>query len=100
LHPQSAHVALKRKRNGPCRRFVSRSPNMNPATTPPRSADAYELRFASLFDPGRALAFPCDGAGRVDLHALSKRARCNYLRARHAVGRDLAWPSVQPRATH
>jgi hypothetical protein len=36
----------------------------------------------------------------VDLCALSQGARRNYLRARRAVGRELAWPSVQPRATH
>jgi hypothetical protein len=73
---------------------------MNPVITLPRSADAYELRFASLYDPGRGLAFPCDASGRVDLCALSQGARRNYLRARRAVGRELAWPSVQPRATH
>ncbi|MCW5635146.1 MAG: hypothetical protein KIT17_17555 [Rubrivivax sp.] len=59
---------------------------------------AHELRFASLFDEGRGLAFPCDADGRVDLDALSERARRNYFFARGLVGRDFAYPSV--RRTH
>jgi hypothetical protein len=39
----------------------------------------YELRFQSLFDEGRAYAFPCDEAGHVDIDALSARARLNYF---------------------
>jgi len=54
----------------------------------------FELRFNPLFDGGRALSFPCDDHGRVDLDALSERARCNYLFARAATGRDFAWPCV------
>ena len=42
----------------------------------------YELRFQSLFDAGRAYAFPCDAAGHVDLDALSDRARGNYRRGK------------------
>ncbi|MBI5716768.1 MAG: hypothetical protein HZC37_03680 [Burkholderiales bacterium] len=52
------------------------------------------MRFDSLFDAGRAFAFPCDGAGRVDLDALSERARCNYFFARAGVGRHFAHPAV------
>jgi hypothetical protein len=59
---------------------------------------AHELRFASLFDEGRGLAFPCDADGRVDLDALGERARRNYFFARGLVGRDFAYPSV--RRTH
>jgi len=59
------------------------------------SADeAFELRFDSLFRAGRALAFPCDGRGQVDLDHLSERARCNYFFARAVVGRDFAHPAV------
>ena len=54
----------------------------------------FELRFDPLFAGGRALSFPCDGSGRVDLDSLSERARRNYLFARAATGRDFAWPSV------
>ena len=56
---------------------------------------AYELRFQSLFNEGRALAFPCDADGRVDMDALSERARHNYLYARTVVGREFATPAVQ-----
>ena len=58
------------------------------------NAATSELRFPSLFDAGRALAFPCDGEGRVDLDRLSERARNNYFFARAVVGREFAWPSV------
>ncbi len=54
----------------------------------------FELRFDSLFQPGRALSFPCDAAGRVDLDALGERARCNYFFARAVTGRDYAHPTV------
>jgi hypothetical protein len=57
-------------------------------------AAAFELRFESLFHPGRALAFPCDERGRVELDALSEPARCNYLYARALVGREYAMPAV------
>jgi hypothetical protein len=53
----------------------------------------YEVRFQSLFDAGRALTFPCDSRGRVELDALSDRAKHNYLYARAVVGREFA-PAV------
>ncbi len=63
---------------------------------PPSPVDGrYELRFRSLFQEGRALAFPCDARGRVELDALSERARHNYLYARAVVGREYASPAVQ-----
>ncbi|WP_280151179.1 hypothetical protein [Piscinibacter sp. XHJ-5] len=55
----------------------------------------YELRFQSLFNEGRALAFPCDAHGRVDLDAMSERARNNYYFARTVIGREFAMPSVR-----
>ncbi|WP_343623126.1 hypothetical protein [Roseateles puraquae] len=58
------------------------------------TCDDYELRFESLFQSGRALAFPCDAQGGVRLDALSERARQNYLFARAVVGRDYASPVV------
>ena len=63
---------------------------------PAAAAMAYELRFESLFQPGRALAFPCDERGRVTLDDLSDRARSNYLYARAVVGREYATPAVVP----
>jgi hypothetical protein len=68
---------------------------MNPITLA-AAAGRYELRFESLFNPGRALAFPCDARGRVELDALSDRARHNYLYARTVVGREFATPAVVP----
>lgn len=56
--------------------------------------EAFELRFQSLFHQGRAMAFPCDSQGHVDLDALSERARENYLYARAVVGREYAVPAV------
>ena len=56
----------------------------------------FEVRFQSLFDAGRALAFPCDAAGRVDLDGLSERARQNYFYARAVVGREFSPASVVP----
>jgi hypothetical protein len=60
-----------------------------------RQAHAYVLRFESLFDGGRALAFECDAGGHVDLDSLSERAKLNYLYARAVVGRDFAMPRVE-----
>ena len=59
------------------------------------SGSDYEVRFASLFNEGRGLAFPCDRDGRVDLDHASERARNNYLFARAMVGREFAYPSVR-----
>jgi hypothetical protein len=60
----------------------------------------FELRFQSLFNHGRALAFPCDAAGRVELDALSERARANYFYARAVIGREFAFPAVQRARWH
>jgi hypothetical protein len=64
------------------------------------NASAYELRFRSLFDDGRGLAFPCDAHGHVDMDTLSVRALNNYLYARSVIGREFAMPAVQPSALH
>ncbi|GAB4042694.1 MAG: hypothetical protein Fur0014_15060 [Rubrivivax sp.] len=58
------------------------------------ASPAYELRFDSLFQPGRGLSFPCDECGRVELDGLGERARSNYLYARAVVGREFATPQV------
>jgi hypothetical protein len=54
----------------------------------------YQLCFRSLFHEGRALAFPCNAQGHVDLDALSPRALQNYLYARTVIGREFFMPSV------
>lgn len=58
------------------------------------TSNQYEIRFPSLFREGRALAFPCDPRGQVDLDALSERARWNYMFARAMVGREFGLPSI------
>jgi hypothetical protein len=59
-----------------------------------------ELRFQSLFDPGRFYAFPCDAAGNVDMDSLSDKARQNYLYARTVIGREFSHPAVVTSAGH
>lgn len=71
---------------------------MNAST--PAMHHRYELRFQSLFDGGRGLAFPCDADGHVELDALSERARCNYFYARSVIGRDFGVPAVLPALRH
>jgi hypothetical protein len=65
-----------------------------------QTAAAFEIRFQSLFNQGRALAFPCDSTGMVNLDAMSEKARNNYLFARGMIGREYATPYVQPREPH
>jgi hypothetical protein len=60
------------------------------------SAAVFLLRFRSLFDEGRGLAFPCDRQGRVDLDGLGERALNNYLYARTVIGREFLTPAVEP----
>ena len=64
------------------------------------SETRYEIRFQSLFREGRALTFPCDAQGHVQIDALGKRARNNYLYARAVVGREYAAPTVLVLGTH
>ena len=59
------------------------------------NATTFEIRFQSLFRPGRAVAFPCDAKGQVDLDAVSDSIRDSYLFARAMVGREYAWPQVR-----
>ena len=59
-------------------------------------ATEFEVRFQSLFQAGRALVFPCDRDGHVDLDNCSERARANYLFARAMVGREYAAPQITP----
>lgn len=64
-----------------------------PNDTP--TAAGHELRFVSLFDAGRAIAFPCDAEGHVDLDHLSERLRVAYLGARAMIGREYGYPTVE-----
>jgi len=60
----------------------------------------YELRFRSLFQPGRCLSFDCDSSGNVDLDVMTERARENYFYARTVIGSEFFIPVVQPRELH
>lgn len=60
----------------------------------PVACQRYALRFQSLFNQGRAMVFPCDAQGQVDMDSLSERARDNYLYARAVVGFEYAAPAL------
>ena len=61
----------------------------------PTDLAEYELHFQSLSNAGRALAFPCDAKGRVEMDSLGRVALNNYLYARAFVGREFLAPSVR-----
>lgn len=56
---------------------------------------AFELHFQPLANAGRALVFPCDAEGRVDMDTLGARALCDYLFARAFIGREFGFPRVR-----
>jgi hypothetical protein len=68
---------------------------MNATLQTAQAPARYELRFQSLSDASRAYAFACDEAGRVDLDALSERARLSYFFARTVIGREVARPALR-----
>jgi len=69
-------------------------------TSSTQTATGFEIRFQSLFQEGRALAFPCDREGHVDLDAISERARNNYFFARATIGLEYAVPVVRANELH
>ena len=74
---------------------IAEEHTMNALASAPRRP-LHELRFISLFNEGRGLAFPCDAAGHVDLDGLSERAREDYFYARTFIGREFFLPSIRP----
>lgn len=68
---------------------------MSHAQTRQIPTDRYEIRFRSLYRPGRGYTFPCDECGRVDMDALSDGERDSYLYARAIIGKELSFPAVQ-----
>lgn len=54
----------------------------------------FQLRFQSLRDAARALEFPCNAHGHVDMDLLSLQALNNYLYARAFVGREFFTPQL------
>ncbi|WP_298825757.1 hypothetical protein [uncultured Piscinibacter sp.] len=73
---------------------------MNPMHTQTHDEAGFELRFQSLFNEGRGLAFPCDARGHVDIDRLSGTLRLNYLYARTLIGREFSMPALLPRSLH
>ena len=68
---------------------------MSASATHFRPNGRYELRFRSLYKPGRGYTFPCDAAGVVNLDSLSDGERDSYLFARATVGGEFSVPAVQ-----
>ena len=69
---------------------------MHAASPTASSQFSHYLIFGALFHSVRSLSFPCDADGRVQIDALSSRARDNYFFARTVVGRDYTVPVVMP----
>jgi hypothetical protein len=61
---------------------------------PAAAEPAHQLRFVSLFDPGRGVSVPCDAQGGVNMNDLTERLKNVYLGARALVGREYAFPTV------
>lgn len=58
------------------------------------AAGRHQLCFRPLAAAASPLRFRCDAAGQVDLDALDRRERLEYLYARALVGRDFVAPCV------
>lgn len=67
---------------------------MNVQPTARAAATAYELRYPSLLQQDRVLAFPCDAEGHVDIDGLDSRTRLDYFYARTVIGREFGRPVV------
>ena len=65
-------------------------------TTAPQQQRPLELFYRPLRGTARALSFPCDASGCVDLDSLRENHRREYLYARVVTGNQLAWPVVRP----
>lgn len=65
-----------------------------PAIDVPIPSTGFELRFVSISTFGRAVTFPCDSQGNVDIDGLPEALRTSYLFARASVGFELYFPVV------
>jgi len=63
-------------------------------TIPDDTCSRYALRFQPLSRDGRALLFPCDAKGQVNMDDLSTLALNTYLFARAVIGCDFALPRI------
>jgi len=67
-------------------------------------APGFRIEFRTTFLQGRAVSFPCDARGNVDIDALSESGRSDYLFARIMTRRERPRPEFivrcqpQPRA--
>ena len=59
-------------------------------------AKGFVLLFASLMRQGCGIAVPCDSEGHVDMDHMPERMRLSYLGARAMIGREYAFPVVEP----
>jgi len=71
------------------------APRRGPHMKSQSNSIAHQLRFASLFNPGRGVAVPCDSNGKVDIDHLSERLKNAYLGARALVGREYSVPTIE-----
>ena len=55
----------------------------------------FTLCYPSSAFNGKALSFPCNQQGDVDMEQLTERARNNYFYARMMLGREFLSPVVQ-----
>jgi hypothetical protein len=85
----TANLFACRSEQGPPMNF------QNSSSVPPVGEPAHQLRFVSLFDPGRGMSVPCDAKGRVNMDDLTERLKNAYLGARALVGREYAFPTVE-----
>ena len=69
---------------------------LNPVGAPMHVEPMHVLRFTSLFNPGRGVIVPCDASGHVDIDSLPERLRTIYFGARAMIGREYAYPTVEP----
>jgi hypothetical protein len=86
-------AAVAERRPGSAASESDEAITTHPVAVP--AGSGYELCFHSLLATERGLSFPCDAAGRVDMDALSDKARDDYLYARTVVGRVFRPPSVR-----
>ena len=97
--PRTDLLSTARSRlRGPCLEGSASStatPDQEIPMSPSCHSPHYELRFHSLFRPGRGYTFPCDAGGHVDLDAMSEGERTSYFYARAVIGHELSMPAVQ-----
>ena len=57
----------------------------------------YLLVFQSVYDVGHRYSFECTKEGVVNLDNLSDKGRNNYYYCKTMVGREFAWPRIEPK---